>query len=71
MLKKNEKPKFYFEVGNTVRIKTGPFQAFTGKVEEVDNDKWTLKIRVSIFGRKEPIVLKFLDVEKLAFEQGE
>jgi len=63
--------RFSFEAGDRVRIKTGPFQAFTGRVEEVDNDKGTLRIRVSIFGREEPIRLKVLDVEKLAFDQEE
>ena len=65
------RPKFSFEAGDTVRIKSGPFQAFTGRVAEVDDDKGTLKIRVAIFGREEPIELKFLDVEKLAFDQEE
>jgi transcriptional antiterminator NusG len=65
------RPKFSFEVGETVRIKTGPFQAFTGRVKEVDNDKGTLKIRVSIFGREQPVELKFVDVEKLTFNQEE
>lgn len=59
--------KFSFEVGDTVRIKSGPFQAFTGKVKEVDNSKWTLKVIVSIFGRYEPVELGFTDVEKLGF----
>ena len=59
--------KFSFEVGDTVRIKSGPFQAFTGKVKEVDNSKWTLKVFVSIFGRDEPVELGFTDVEKLGF----
>lgn len=65
------RPKFSFEAGDTVRIKSGAFQAFTGKVAEVDGDKGTLKVRVAIFGREEPIELKFLDVEKLAFDQEE
>ena len=63
--------KFSFELGETVRIKTGPFQAFTGKVEEVDRGKGTLKIRVSIFGRNQPVEMTFLDVEKLTFREGE
>ena len=63
------RPKFSFEVGDRVRIKSGPFQAFTGEVAAVDSDKGILKIRVAIFGREEPIELKFLDVEKLAFDQ--
>lgn len=61
------KSKFSFEVGETVRIKAGPFQAFTGSVEEVDDSKWTLKVMVSIFGRHQPIELGFTDVEKLSF----
>jgi len=64
-------PKFSFEVGDKVRIKSGPFQAFTGRVTEVDSDKGTLKIRVAIFGRAEPIELKFLEVEKLTFDRPE
>jgi transcriptional antiterminator NusG len=62
-------PRFSFEVGEMVRIKSGPFQAFTGKVEEVDNNRSTLKVLVSIFGRYEPIELGFLEVEKLGFTQ--
>ena len=62
-------PRFSFEVGEMVRIKSGPFQAFTGKVEEVDNNSSRLKVLVSIFGRYEPIELGFLEVEKLGFTQ--
>ena len=54
-----------------VRIKTGAFQAFSGRVEEVDEENATLKVRVKIFGRYEPIKLGFLDVEKLAFTEEE
>jgi transcription termination/antitermination protein NusG len=61
------RPRFSFEVGEMVRIKSGPFQAFTGKVEEVDKNRSTLKVLVSIFGRYEPIELGFLEVEKLGF----
>lgn len=65
------KPRFSFEVGEMVRIKSGPFQAFTGRVEEVDHNAWKLKVRVSIFGRHELIELKFLGVEKLTFTEEE
>lgn len=61
------KSKFSFEVGETVRIKAGPFQAFTGKVQDVDDSKWTLKVMVSIFGRYQPVELGFTEVEKLSF----
>ena len=40
------KPKFSYAQGETVRIKSGPFQSFTGKVEEVNDDKSTLKVTV-------------------------
>ena len=65
------KPRFSFEVGERVRIKSGPFQAFTGRVEEVDHNAWKLKVRVSIFGRHEPIEVRFLDVEKLTLSEEE
>ena len=62
-------PQPSFEVGEMVRIRSGPFQAFTGRVEEVDITKSTLKVLVSIFGRYEPIELGFAEVEKLGFTQ--
>jgi transcription termination/antitermination protein NusG len=65
------RPRFSYQVGDMVRIKSGAFQAFTGRVEEVDHDAWKLKVRVSIFARQELIELKFLDVEKLAFTEEE
>jgi transcriptional antiterminator NusG len=65
------KAKFSFEAGETVRIKSGPFQAFTGRVEEVDDSKWTLKVMVSIFGRYQPIELGFTEVEKVGFTQDD
>ena len=64
-------PRFTFEVAEMVRIKSGPFQAFTGRVEEVDQNASKLKVRVSIFGSYEGIELKFLDVEKLTFTEDE
>jgi transcriptional antiterminator NusG len=63
--------KFDYAVGEIVRIKSGAFQCFTGKIEEVDKDKATLKVMVKIFGRTEPIELRFLDVEKITFTEEE
>jgi transcriptional antiterminator NusG len=56
-----------FKPGDTVRIKTGAFAAFTGKVEEVHEDDHTLKVAVLLFGRTTPIELSFEDVEKITF----
>jgi transcriptional antiterminator NusG len=65
------KPNLSFDVGETVRIKSGPFQAFTGRVKEVDTGRSTLRVLVSIFGRYEPIELGFAEVEKLGFTQDD
>ena len=54
-----------------VRIKSGAFQAFTARIEEVDEARATLKVMVRIFGRAEPIELRFLDVEKITFTEEE
>lgn len=64
---KPDKPsRFIFRLGETVRIKCGPFQNFTGKVEGINQAKSLFKIRVNIFGRTQPVQLRFLDVEKIS-----
>jgi len=65
------KPKFSYNIGEVVRIKSGPFASFTGKVEEVNEEKATLKVTVTIFGRSTPVELNFLDVEKVTFAEEE
>jgi len=59
------KPKLEFHTGETVRIVDGPFSNFTGQVEEVNEDRSTLKVMVTIFGRATPVELGFLQVEKI------
>jgi len=59
------KPKYSFEKGDQVRINEGPFTSFNGIVDEVNNERNTLKVMVTIFGRSTPVELDFLQVEKL------
>ena len=59
------RPKFEYSPGDTVRIVDGPFSNFSGSVEEVNPDRSTLKVMVTIFGRATPVELEFLQVEKV------
>jgi transcriptional antiterminator NusG len=59
------KPKYTFERGDHVRINEGPFTSFNGVVDEVNVDRNTLKVMVTIFGRATPVELDFLQVEKI------
>lgn len=59
------KPKYVFDKGESVKIIDGPFNNFTGIVEDVNLDRNTLKVMVTIFGRQTPVELEFLQVEKL------
>jgi transcriptional antiterminator NusG len=58
-------PKMTFSVGEHVRIVDGPFDSFSGNVEEVDLEKGKLRVMVGIFGRATPVELDFLQVEKI------
>jgi transcriptional antiterminator NusG len=58
------KPKLNFEKGESVRITDGPFTNFNGVVDDVNGDRNTLKVMVTIFGRSTPVELDFLQVEK-------
>lgn len=60
------KPKLVFERNEQVKIVEGPFANFTGVVEEVNSDRSTLKVSVTIFGRSTPVELDFGQVEKQA-----
>ena len=59
------RPKLTFEKNETVRINDGPFANFSGKVDEVNTERNTLRVLVTIFGRATPVELDFLQVEKI------
>jgi transcriptional antiterminator NusG len=64
--KERPKLKVKFEKNESVRITEGPFASFTGVVDEVNEDRETLKVMVTIFGRSTPVELEFGQVEKVA-----
>lgn len=59
------RPKVLFEPGEMVRVTDGPFNDFSGVVEEINYEKSRLRVAVSIFGRSTPVELDFQQVEKL------
>ena len=62
----NRSKRQTFRLGDTVRILSGPFVSFTGKIEGINQDKALLKVKVAIYGRNKPIKLNFSDVENVS-----
>ena len=54
-----------FNIGDNVKVIDGPFNTFTGSIENVNEEKRKLKVMVKIFGRKTPLELSYMQVEKL------
>ncbi|NUY81864.1 transcription termination/antitermination factor NusG [Flavobacterium sp. MAH-1] len=54
-----------FNVGETVKVIDGPFNGFNGTVEKINEEKRKLEVMVKIFGRKTPLELSFMQVEKV------
>lgn len=53
-----------FTVGESVKVINGPFNTFSGTIEDINEEKKKLKVMVKIFGRKTPLELGFMEVEK-------
>lgn len=60
----NPRPRFYFAPGELVRITDGPFEEFSGTVEDVNYERNRLRVSVTLFGRSTPVELEFSQVTK-------
>ncbi|WP_321287396.1 transcription termination/antitermination protein NusG [uncultured Sunxiuqinia sp.] len=64
MAENEEEMNIPYVVGETVKVTDGPFNGFNGIIEEINEEKKKLKVMVKIFGRKTPLELSFMQVEK-------
>jgi len=62
---KRSKARFGYGVGETVRVKDGPFADFSGAIVEINEDQLKVKVLVNIFGRETPVELEFAQVAQL------
>jgi transcriptional antiterminator NusG len=62
---KTRRARLDYEMGETVRVREGPFADFSGEIVEINEDQATLKVLVNIFGRETPVGLEFGQVAKL------
>jgi transcriptional antiterminator NusG len=59
------KPRLKYDKGESVKITDGPFKDFNGIVDEIHDERSTLRVMVTIFGRSTPVELDFYQVEKI------
>jgi transcriptional antiterminator NusG len=62
---KRSRPRLAYELGESVRVREGPFADFSGQIAEINEDQLKLKVLVNIFGRETPVELEFSQVAKL------
>lgn len=62
---KTENMNIPYSVGETIKVIDGPFNGFNGSIEKVNEEKRKLEVMVKIFGRKTPLELSFMQVEKI------
>lgn len=60
-----QKPRIDLELGESVRVRSGPFEGFMGVVDEINAERGKVRVLVSMFGRETPLELDFTQVEKL------
>jgi transcriptional antiterminator NusG len=58
------RPKVQWNKGDVIRVNSGPFADFTGKIEDVNIEREKLRVFISIFGRETPVELEFTQVER-------
>lgn len=64
LAEQGEEVNIPYIIGETVTVIDGPFNSFSGIIEEINEEKKKLKVMVKIFGRKTPLELSFMQVEK-------
>ena len=65
--KKEEEPakvKIEFNVGEVVKVKTGPFESFEGEIDSIDESTGKINVLIEIFGRPTPVELEYHEVER-------
>ena len=62
---KRSKARLEYELGETIRVKEGPFADFSGEIVEINEDQLKVKVLVNIFGRETPVELEFSQVARL------